>query len=63
MDSGARGRRFESRFRQMIFHLFEEMNQMVNKKKKKNYNNSSNSLVFGRLPQTKMVGLGLTIGY
>ena len=33
----------------MVFHLFEEMNQMVNKSK----HNSSNSLVFGLWPQTK----------
>ena len=43
--------RFDSSLSQtllMIFHLYEEMNQQVN-----NHNNSSsNSLVFGRWPQT-----------
>ena len=34
----------------MILHLYEEMNQMVNNNKNKNW---SNSLVFGRWPQTK----------
>ena len=40
----------------MIFHFYEERNQMVNKKNKKknNKNYSSNSLVFGGWPQTKM---------
>ena len=50
MASGASGSYPTSgKFFKMIFHLYEEMNQMV--KNNKN-SNSSYSLVFGRWPQT-----------
>ena len=42
------------------------MNQMVNKNKNNKNNNSSNSLVFGRWPQTKMLQpttISTTVGF